>query len=164
MVTQALLKELFDYKDGKLVWKVQKAKRIKIGSVAGWANRDLHGQQYMNVELDGKSYKVHRLVFLYHNGYMPKRVDHIDGDRFNNKIENLRDVTASQNALNSKFRRSNTSGSKNVFLEQRSNKWRVQLRINGKSHSFGAYDDLELADLVATEARDKYHGAYARHF
>jgi hypothetical protein len=164
MLTKEYLHSLFDYKDGQLIWKVQKANRTQIGSVAGWANRDIHGQQYMNVELDGKSYKVHRIVFVYHHGYMPKRIDHIDGNRFNNNIENLREVTASQNALNSKFRRSNTSGSKNVFFDNRSNKWRVQLRINGRSKSFGAYDNLELADLVATEARDKFHGAYARHF
>ena len=163
MITQERLKELFDYQDGQLIWKVKKAQCVKIGSVAGWANRDVHGQQYMNVELDGKSYKLHRLVFMYHHGYFPKRVDHIDGDRFNNRVENLREVTASQNAQNGKFRISNTSGYKNVSFEKRNEKWRVMLRVDGVNKSFGYYDDLELAGLVAAEARDKFCGQYARH-
>jgi hypothetical protein len=163
MVTQERLKELFDYQDGNLVWKVKKAQCVKIGSVAGWANRDVHGQQYMNVELDGKAYKLHRLVFMYHHGYFPKRVDHINGDRFNNRVENLREVTASQNAQNGKFRISNTSGYKNVSFEKRNEKWRVMLRVNGVNKSFGYYKDIELAGLVAAEARDKFCGQFARH-
>lgn len=162
MITQSLLQELFDYKDGQLVWKVQKAQRTKIGSVAGWTNSDKHGQRYLNVEINGKAYKIHRLVFLYHNGYLAKDIDHIDGNRLNNRIENLREVTESQNAFNSKIRKTNTSGYKNVFKDNC--KWRVQLSIQGKSLSFGSFDDLELAGLVAEEARDKFHGAYARHF
>jgi hypothetical protein len=164
MITQERLKELFDYQDGNLVWKVKKAQAVKIGTIAGWANRDVHGQQYMNIEIDGTAYKLHRLVFMYHHGYFPSRVDHIDGNRFNNHVENLREVTASQNAQNSKFRKNNTSGYKNVFFDKRNKKWRVLLRVNGVNKSFGYYDDLELADLVATEARDKFCGQYARHF
>ena len=163
MVTQERLKELFDYQDGHLIWKVKKAQCVKIGTAAGWANRDVHGQQYMNVELDGKSYKLHRLVFMYHHGYFPKRIDHIDGDRFNNRVENLREVTASQNAQNSKFRKSNKSGFKNVHFEKRNQKWRVLLQVDGVTKSFGYYDDVELAGLVAAEARDKFCGQYARH-
>ena len=164
MVTQERLKELFDYQDGQLIWTVKKAQSIKIGTAAGWANRDVHGQQYMNIELDGKSYKSHRLVFMYHHGYFPKRVDHIDGNRFNNRIENLREVTASQNAQNSKFRKNNKSGFKNVHFEKRNQKWRVLLQVDGVAKSFGYYDDVELAGLVAAEARDKFCGQYARHF
>ena len=164
MITQERLKELFDYQDGQLIWKVKKAQCVKIGTAAGWANRDVHGQQYINVEIDNKSYKVHRLVFMYHHGYFPSRIDHIDGNRFNNKIENLREVTASQNAQNSKFRKNNTSGYKNVFFEKRNQKWRVLLQVDGVSRSFGYYKDVELAGLVAAEARDKFCGQYARHF
>lgn len=164
MITQERLKELFDYQDGQLIWKVKKAQCVKIGTAAGWANRDVHGQQYINVEIDNKSYKVHRLVFMYHHGYFPSRIDHIDGNRFNNKIENLREVTASQNAQNSKFRKSNTSGHKNVSFDKRNKRWRVMVRVNGVNKSFGYYDDLELAGLVAAEARDKFHGQFARHF
>lgn len=163
VVTQERVRELFDYVDGNLVWKVQKAQRTKIGSVAGWKNRDIHGQRYMNVEVDDRAYKLHRLIFLWHHGYLPSRIDHIDGDRLNNRIENLRGATASQNALNGKHRINNTSGAKNVAFEKRVNKWRVVMRIAGKSRSFGYYDDFELAELVAIEAREKFCGQFARH-
>jgi len=162
MFNQEYLKQLFDYQNGQLVWKVQKAKRTKIGSIAGAVNTDCHGQHYKIVEIDSKSYKIHRLVFMYHYGYLPSQVDHIDGNRLNNCIENLRETTASQNALNGKFRKSNTTGYKNVFKDK--SKWRVQLCIDGKNLSFGSFDDLELAGLVATEARNKYCGQFARHF
>ena len=164
MITQERLKELFDYQDGNLVWKVKKASCVNIGTIAGWANRDVHGQQYMNIQLDKKAYKLHRLVFMYHYGYFPLKVDHIDGNRFNNKIENLREVNASQNAQNSKFRKSNKSGYKNVSFEKRNNKWRVTLQVDGVAKSFGYYEDIELAGLVAAEARNKFCGQYARHF
>jgi len=165
MITQERLKELFTYApDGNLIWKVQKAKRTKIGSIAGWVNIDVHSQKYMNIEIDGKSYKLHRIIFMYHYGFVPKRIDHIDGNRMNNKIENLREATASQNAMNSSVRKNSKSGFKNVFLDKVSGKWRVQLKINGKNYSFGSYKDLELADLVAQEARSKYYGAFARNF
>lgn len=164
MITQERLKELFDYQDGQLIWKVKKAQCVKIGTAAGWEKTDVHKQVYLCIELDAKMYFAHRLVFMYHHGYFPKRVDHIDGNRLNNRIENLREVTASQNAQNSKFRKNNTSGYKNVFFEKRNQKWRVLLQVDGVSKSFGYYKDVELAGLVAAEARDKFCGQYARHF
>ena len=164
MITQERLKELFDYQDGNLLWKVQKANRIKIGSIAGSMNSDKYGQHYMNVSIDDEPYKLHRLIYLWHHGTLPKIIDHIDGNRLNNAIENLRGATASQNALNGKFRVNNNSGYKNVSFEKRKQKWRVCLSVNGVSKSFGYYDDLELAALVAEEARNKFCKQFARHF
>ena len=159
-VNQKLLHELFDYCDGELHWKVSPKPLVNIGDIAG----HIEARGYKVIKIFGKKYKSHRLVFMYHHGYFPKRVDHIDGNRFNNHVENLREVTASQNSQNSKFRKNNTSGYKNVFFEKRNQKWRVVLRVNGVNKSFGYYKDIELADLVATEARDKFCGQYARHF
>jgi hypothetical protein len=162
MITQERLKELFDYQDGQLIWKVKKAQCVKIGTAAGSIST-ANGLKYVCVEIDGSSYKLHRLNFLYHHGYLPKRIDHKDGNSLNNNVENLREVTASQNAQNSKFRKSNKSGFKNVHFEKRNQKWRVLLQVDGVAKSFGYYDDVELAGLVAAEARDKFCGQYARH-
>jgi hypothetical protein len=96
-------------------------------------------------------------------GYLPKYIDHIDGNPSNNKIENLREVTNSQNCKNSKISITNKSGVKNVHWNKENKKWRVQLTINGKTKCFGSYDNLDTAELVAQEARNKYHGEYARH-
>lgn len=162
MITQERLKELFDYQDGQLIWKVKKAQCVKIGSIAGSISTS-NGLKYVCVEIDSISYKLHRLIFMYHHGYLPKCVDHKDGNTLNNNVENLREATLSQNSQNSKFRINNTSGHKNVFFEKRNKKWRVLIRINGVNKSFGYYDDLELASLVAAEARDKFCGQFARH-
>lgn len=95
-LTQKYVRSLFDYKDGNLYWKVRKAYRIKIGDLAGYVN--ITG--YQEVIIDGKSYKAHRLIFLYHHGYLPKFLDHIDCNKLNNDINNLREATKSQNKMN----------------------------------------------------------------
>ena len=162
MITQERLKELFDYQDGALIWKVKKA-RAKKGDIAG-CDALTKGIMYRQTKIDGKQYRVHCLVFLMHHGYLPKQVDHIDGNGLNNRIENLRAADASSNALNSRLKSSNTSTSKNVYWNSQRRKWMVQTIVNGEQKYFGLYDDLELADLVAAEVRDKFHGQFARHF
>lgn len=162
MITQERLKELFDYQNGQLIWKVKKARANK-GDIAG-CNALAKGIMYRQTKIDGKQYRVHCLVFLLHHGYLPNLIDHIDGNGLNNRIENLRATNARNNALNSKLKSSNTSTSKNVYWNSQRRKWMVQAIVDGKQKYFGLYDDLELADLVATEVRSKFHGQFARHF
>ncbi len=162
MITQERLKELFDYQDGNLVWKVKKARANK-GDIAG-CNAKYNGVMYRSIKVDGTVHSAHRLIFLFHNGYLPIQVDHADCNGLNNKIENLRAADARSNALNTKLRSSNTSTGKNVYWNKQRSKWMVQTIVNGKQKYFGMYDDLELADLVATEVRSKFHGQFARHF
>ena len=156
-VTQSQLHELFDYKDGNLIWKVAKARIIKVGDIAGSINE--YG--YIIIGIDGNVYRAHRLIYLYHNGYLPSFIDHIDGNKTNNRIENLRSATTSQNAMNQKISTRNTSGTKGVTWHKRDKKWSVQLRINKICHSFGYYDDKELAELVAMEATNKFHKEFS---
>jgi hypothetical protein len=120
--------------------------------------------------IDGKVAPVHRMIFLWHHGFLPDVTDHIDGNRYNNCIDNLRACTQSENCLNSKHRETSTSPYKNVYLQTCSNRqpnwkknWVVSITVNKKRQYVGSFEDVELADLVATEARDLYHGAYARH-
>jgi hypothetical protein len=153
-------KEFFEYKDGNLYWKKTIASRAKKGNIAG----SLYDTGYLMVGIKGKYYAVHRIVFMIHNDYLPIEVDHIDGNKLNNKIENLRAATISQNAQNRKLIKTNTSGVKNVSWSKVRNKWVVSILHDGNKKYLGAFDDLELADLVAQEARNKYHGSYARHF
>ena len=154
MLTQKTVQDYFDYKDGILYWKIKAANRVKIGSPAGSIDPS---NGYHKIHICKKFFKTHRVVFLYHYGYMPKFVDHIDGNRLNNKIENLRAATASQNCMNQKISTRNTSGVKGVMWHKRDKKWFVQLRVNSKCHSFGYFEDKELAELVAIEATNKLH-------
>jgi hypothetical protein len=159
IITKELLDELFEYKDGSLYWKIKISKKIIIGNKAGSVN----GNGYWRVRLNKKLYYAHRLIFSIHHGYIPKYIDHIDGNKLNNKIENLRKVTLIQNGQNSKLGKANTSGIKNVSWSKVKDKWVVHIRINRKKKNLGYYADIELAELIAIEAREKYHGTFANH-
>lgn len=159
MLTQEKIKALFDYTDGKLIWKVNNRSRKVAGELAGW-NNDLN---YRVVCVDNKQYKIHQLIWLLHYGEIPdgKIIDHINGDPSDNRIENLRLATMQENQYNSKLRKDNKSGVKGVHLDKRSGKWKAQLIINGKKKGLGYYDDLELAELIIDEARNKFHGNFS---
>lgn len=156
-LTPELLHSLFRYEDGKLLWKVSHNQRIKIGSEAG----TIDARGYRVVKFNGIVQKAHRVIFMMHHGFMPDYIDHVDGNRLNNKIENLRQATVQQNNHNASIRKDNKSGAKNVNWSNRLNKWIVQISCDGKKKHIGCFEDLELADLVAQEARNKYHKEFA---
>lgn len=158
MITQIEAKQLFNYVDGALYWKVSRSNRVCVGMRVGAADKN----GYQAACINNKHYRTHRIIFLMHHGWLPAEIDHIDNDRRNNKIENLRPATREQNQFNVQRRRDNTSGVKNVSWASGNKKWQVAVR-----HATGRYikyvEDLELAALVAEEARRKYHGNFAKH-
>lgn len=152
------LHSLFDYSDGLLLWK-KTGKGIRGDKIAGNVRPD----GYRSIRIEQKAYLAHRLIFLFHHGYMPKYIDHKDGDPTNNRIENLRESTHSQNMMNSKVNSVSRSKIKNVRWNNSCSKWQVLIQVMGKQRHIGVYKDLELAELVAIEARNKYHGEFAKH-
>jgi len=150
--------ELLEYKDGCLYWKETKGRRVA-GKKVGW----LSDTGYRMVGLLGKNYKEHRVIFFMHHGYFPKYVDHINGVKTDNRIENLRECSPSDNNCNRPKQRRNTSGYKNVYYHKTNKKWFVRIQYKQKNRICGYFDDLELAVLVAEEARDKFHGKFACH-
>ena len=153
ILTQELVQSLFEYQDGEL-FCLKKCSRLAKNSFK---------TKYKRTLIIGKKYLIHRIIFIYHYGYLPKCVDHIDGNQLNNRIENLREASFSQNQHNSKKPITNKSGIKGVSWQKSANKWFVSLKIQRKKIYFGLYKDIELAELVAIEARSKYHGNFARH-
>lgn len=159
-ITQQLLHDLFEYKDGELYWKVKSLNnKFKPGDLI--ENKKLFGRR--QIKINGKQYLIHRIIYMIHYGFMPNQIDHIDGNPNNNKIENLREATALQNAQNAKLRKDNCSGIKGVAWVKRDQKWRVQLSINGKIKSFGNYFDLKVAKFVAETMRNHYHKEFTNH-
>jgi hypothetical protein len=160
MITQERLKELFDYQDGTFI-----RRNTGMSIVANFG-----GKRYLRVFVDGKPRSLHRMIYIWHYGIPKNNIDHIDGDRANNKIENLREATQQQNCLNRKHHSNSKSPYKNVYraaASENSNwkrNWVVSVNVAGKRKYIGSFEDLELADLVATEARDKFQGQFARHF
>jgi lysozyme family protein len=157
-MNQNLVKTLFDYKDGALYWKIFTNSRAPVGSKAGTFNK--HNQRWY-IRVNKIRYLEHRLIFLLHYGWLPKEIDHKDNNRLNNRIENLRAATSSQNQQNKPLQCNNTSRAKNVRYKAK--KWQVELKIKGKPIYIGRFDNFELADLVAIEARNKYHKEFANH-
>jgi len=156
VITQSRLKELFTYTpEGKFI-RNKNGKEVKCSQTKG--------QRYLRIYIDGKTHTIHRMIFLYHYGYLPKITDHIDGNRMNNKIENLREVTQQQNCLNRKHHKNSSSPYKNVYWNNATKKWAVVIAINGIRKYFGVFKDIDLANLVAQEIRAKYHGLYARNY
>ena len=145
----------FNYKDGELYWKSAR-KGIKAGDKAGYINNG-----YVQIKLNGKDYRAHRLIFLMHNGWLPEFIDHIDTNRSNNRIENLRAATKAQNGHNFGVSTHNKSGYRNVYWSDKDNRWRVHLRCNGKRISCGSFTKLIDAVEAAQDARSKYHGEFA---
>ena len=152
MITATEAAELYEYVDGVLCWK-------NTNYPAGSKRKDGY---ICNVKIQGKNYLAHRLIFLLHYGYLPNVVDHIDGNPSNNRIENLRESSMQTNQYNRKINKNNTSGIKNVYFCKKAQKWRVELKVNKQKKSFGRYEDLELAEFVAHEARQKYHKEFSR--
>jgi hypothetical protein len=151
MITQQELLDRFEYRNGELIRKINN-KPMKGMSNSG----------YLRANINGTIYLVHRLIFMMHYGYLPKYIDHIDGNTVNNNIVNLRDASLSENAWNRRINKNSVTKVKGVRLHN-CGKYQVRLQVNKKSMNFGLYNDLELAELVATEARNKYHKEFANH-
>ena len=98
MLTQEEVKNIFYYDDGKLYWKnpPNVNKYLKNREAGSYTEKG-----YKVVNINKKRYRIHHIIFLYHHGYLPNQfIDHIDNNKTNNKIENLRECTASQNRWN----------------------------------------------------------------
>lgn len=158
-ITLERVNELLEYRDGQLFWKVHPRGRKLKGLPSG--NKDSKG--YLQTTIDGRLHFNHRLIFLMHHGHLPTCVDHIDGNPANNRIENLREASRRQNSWNQARTRNTASGVKGVTWQERNKKWKVRVMVSGVSHYCGLFEDIELAELVAEEARNKYHGEFARH-
>jgi len=153
------LKQFFEYADGKLYWKNDRGRGVKKGNRAG----HLQHTGYWIVQLGKKHYREHRIIFMMHHGFLPKEVDHIDGDKLNNNIENLRACSSSENSINKKLDCRNKLKIKNVSFYKQLQKYKVQLCVKGKDIHIGYFDDVNEAATAAHQAREKYFGSFARH-
>lgn len=161
MISQNTLKTKFDYHpDGYLVWKYNpNFTNPRNGKKAG--STDKRGR--VRIMVEGKQYLSHRLIFLYHHGYLPELIDHIDYDHTNNRIDNLREATHSTNKMNRTMPSHNTSGYKCVTKYRgKRGGWIVQVVKEGKTHFAGPFDDVHEAGAKAKEMVEELHGEFAR--
>ena len=160
MLTQQIAKELFDYKDGLLIRKKRVSNKDKAGVIAGCYDKS---EGYRRVTVNGKAYKEHQIIWLLFNGELPKQeIDHIDHDRSNNRIENLRQVSRKDNRKNLSLFANNTSGFNGVNYHKRDKKWVASIRVNKALIHIGSYNEIEEA-ISARLFANSYYGFFDNH-
>jgi len=145
ILSQSRLQELLCYDEhtGLFTWRIHAGNRLA-NSAAG----SLCKRGYLDVSVDGKSYRAHRLAWLYVHGNFPVGViDHINGNRSDNRITNLRDVTNTRNLLS--FRKTNHNNSSGfIGVNKNHNGWRAEIKVNYQNINLGTYPTKEEASIA----------------
>ncbi len=158
-MTNMKIRDIFDYDKGKLYWKVRPARRIKIGDEAGCL-----GNRYYQIQYNKKQYKRSHLIFLWHNGRWPyPECDHINRDSHDDKIENLREATDSQNNMNRGLFRNSSTGKRGVYKNNsKKNPYMATLMVNKKSIYLGSFPTKEAASCAYQEAAKQHFSQFHR--
>ena len=139
------LKEMLSYDPdtGNIFWKISpNLGYTKAGDIAG----TIDNKGYRVISVGYKRYKAHRLAWYLYYGEWPKnQIDHIDRNKLNNCISNLRDVTQEINQSNSCVRKDSTSGYRGISWNKTRKKWQARIQINGKRKELGFFDDINKA-------------------
>lgn len=168
MITQELVKELLHYdpETGIFTHRVRDRKHFSSDGMHRHWNDRFSGENAANIKSESgycfisifnKSYRAHRVAWLYVNGHLPSnQIDHINGVRSDNRISNLRCVTNADNGKNQKRRSTNTSGVTGVWKSKQKGKYVAEILVNGKKHHLGTFDLLEDAARARKEAERKF--------
>jgi len=155
--------EIVDYLDynpetGVFTWKIATTNTVKVGQEAGTLTK----KGYRHIKFKGEKYGSHRIAYFIYHGVDPsgKRIGHIDGNRSNNKIDNLRLATHSENLRNRSFQKNNKSGVVGVVWYKRHKKWMAYVNIMRKKIYLGYFDDIEEAKAARIAAEKKYFGEF----
>ena len=159
-ITQEFLKEHFEYRDVHLWWIKLTARNVEVGQQFGYCNN----RGYRAGRLKGNMYYEHRLIWFYVHGIWPKEyIDHANGVKDDNRIENLREATNQQNQFNKKSSAGATSQYKGVYWDKLNSKWLVKYRYKGKLYHVGRYEcEIEAAEAYR-KATENLHKDYANY-
>lgn len=159
MLTAERLKQVLHYDPdtGIFTWLVSSG-RVSRGTSAG-TNKD----GYINISVDRRLYRAHRLAWLYMTGQWPNELlDHKDLNRSNNRWDNIRAANSFGNSCNSPKPSNNTSGYKGVRWYKANERWSAQIQINRKSVHLGYFDRAEEAHAAYCTAANELFGEFAR--
>ena len=156
MITQEKLKEYFTYdKDtGLFTRKLVRSNRVDMDEPVGY---NCAGYLQVAIKTDKtRKYLLHRLAWLYVHGEFPKQIDHINHDRMDNRLVNLRAVTNSTNSKNRSVQSLNTSGITGVSYDKSRGRWLAQIKVDYKKIFLGRFKNKEDAVKARMEANEKY--------
>jgi hypothetical protein len=158
MLTQEKLKSLLHYDpDTGIFTRLTSSGGNTIDSITG--NFDKDG--YLKTTIQGKTYRTHRLAWLYIYGeFPPKEIDHINCGRNDNRLLNLRLSTRSENTYNTRIFSNNTSGYKCVSWNKKAKKWRAYCNVNGKQNHLGLFETAEQAYIAYQNFARINHGEF----
>lgn len=162
MTDLEFLKKYLDYNPdtGIFRWKIRTNYKVPVGSVAGSLNQTGYRQIFFRKKLTLASH----LAWLYTYGAWPKKLlDHVNGNRDDNRINNLREATRSQNKANSKLAKNNTSGFKGVYRSKNNKSWIAMIGFNRNLIYLGTFDTIEEAVQIRQKNFEKLQKEFARH-
>jgi hypothetical protein len=154
------MRELFEYRDGALFWIKSRTNSVKVGERAG----RLKNGGYRIVGVNDGAYMEHRVIYAIIHGIDPGQrfVDHINGKRSDNRIENLRLATFNENCANrSVVPKQSKSGIRGVARVRNSDKWVARVQVNNKQIHGGVFPTADQAALRAKELRKQHFGEFA---
>jgi len=144
----------YDATSGNFTWIKRTSHAIRIGAIAGCVNK----RGYLVIRVHGKLYYAHRLAYYFIYGQIKKQIDHINRNRKDNRIANLRDISNLENSLNTGLRKTNRTGKTGVSFCNVYKKYVAYITVNDKRKTLGYRERLEDAVRLRINAELKYYG------
>lgn len=161
MISLEAIRRAIDYnhETGAIIARTRRANgKVKVGSILGSVRPD----GYLMVTFERRRILAHRLAWFYTTGEWPDEIDHVNADRSDNRLCNLRVATRRQNGANLPRQTNNTSGFKGVSFHKRAGKWRADIKVNYRPIYLGLFATREDAHAAYCAAATRYFGEFAR--
>lgn len=144
----------YESETGLFIWRESNSNVSPVGSIAG---RSVNSDGYRQICINSRHYKAHRLAWFYVHGSWPDQIDHINGDRSDNRICNLRNVTSVENTQNQRVPHCNNRSGYLGVSKRTDGRFQADIRVDGEKKYLGNYETPEEASAAYIAAKRKFH-------